>query len=503
MALVMIAIIKDYKIRKGNNIAGFRIIDTETYEYRDVTYNSARNAMLNGTKIYNLKLKGNEVISANGEITRYPVVNANTTDYKKFNVLVAIATNINGYLEFSNCMGRITTAPEEAIKRELAYRQYESKYANICLRNKSNNEINEERGGYTTLPNGQWRNTTDDIVKKTYIDGRGEPIYKRLATGEQKEKLEKAEMKVNMLGDIGINITEGMELTTTEQVKDLEYFKVPNGVRYIIDRAFKDSYIKGITLNEGIVSIGSYAFNRCVQLKEIKIPDSVQLIGEGAFAGSGIQKIELPTHENFKVLTYRVLGNTKLRRLYIPDNVEEIDMYALASCDELELVRVSTNVTKIADSAFSDCRKLRAIDLRCKISSIPSGLFTRCHSLQKVLLNDNTVDIGKYAFNGCKLLSDEGIPWRNIETIGKLAFSDCHSLRKIQLDNIKAIDEVAFKNCKNLKEVVITSKYKYLSLEDDIFRDCYNLMKVVLPRRLSYMVPRLELGSLCKVEFID
>lgn len=61
-------------------------------------------------------------------------------------------------------------------------------------------------------------------------------------------------------------------------------FTVPETVVVIADRAFEDcSYLRSITLKEGLETIGRYAFAR-TSLMEVALPDSVKNLGECAFA---------------------------------------------------------------------------------------------------------------------------------------------------------------------------------------------------------------------------
>jgi hypothetical protein len=57
---------------------------------------------------------------------------------------------------------------------------------------------------------------------------------------------------------------------------------LPDDVTSIADNAFSNSNITGITFPKGITGIGEYAFSGCKKLTEIRIPDSVTLIGSYA-----------------------------------------------------------------------------------------------------------------------------------------------------------------------------------------------------------------------------
>ena len=55
------------------------------------------------------------------------------------------------------------------------------------------------------------------------------------------------------------------------------------------------SYCEKVVLNEGVTSVGYYAFFRCSGLTSIEIPNSVTSIRNDAFCGcSGLTSIEIP-----------------------------------------------------------------------------------------------------------------------------------------------------------------------------------------------------------------
>ena len=98
--------------------------------------------------------------------------------------------------------------------------------------------------------------------------------------------------------------------------------------------------ITSIVIDDGVQSIGNYAFSWCDSLESITIPDSVQAIGDDAFAycknlesiviGDGVQSI----------------GNRaffecdNLKRVVIPNSVQSIDDYAFRGCDNLESITI-------------------------------------------------------------------------------------------------------------------------------------------------------------------
>lgn len=70
---------------------------------------------------------------------------------------------------------------------------------------------------------------------------------------------------------------------------------VEEGVTSIGNFAFIDfASMEEIILPSTLVKIGEGAFDRCASLKAISLPEGLKEIGDGAFADSGLQEIILP-----------------------------------------------------------------------------------------------------------------------------------------------------------------------------------------------------------------
>lgn len=85
---------------------------------------------------------------------------------------------------------------------------------------------------------------------------------------------------------------------------------IPDGVTAIGKDCFSgNGKLREVTLPVGLKSIGKTAFRACESLDTLKIPDSLETLGAGAFQGSGIRQLVIPE-------SVTAIGGDKLRGLF-------------------------------------------------------------------------------------------------------------------------------------------------------------------------------------------
>ena len=172
---------------------------------------------------------------------------------------------------------------------------------------------------------------------------------------------------------------------------------------------YNNSNVKTVVIEDGVTSIGNYAFTYCVSLTSITIPDSVTSIGYYAF-----------------------FYCKSLTSITIPDSVTSIGNYAFFYCRNLTSITIPDSVTSIGNDAFSGCRSLTSITIPDSVTSIGNSSFSYCISLTSITIPNSVTSIGTYAFSNCWYLTSITIP-DSVTSIGKSAFYKCSSLTTISL----------------------------------------------------------------------
>ena len=128
--------------------------------------------------------------------------------------------------------------------------------------------------------------------------------------------------------------------------------------------------IESVVIQNGVTSIGNYAFYCCDYLENVTIPTSVTSIGDSAFSDCGsLVSVIIPT--SVTSIGIYAFSNSGLTSITIPDSVTTIGYGAFESCNSLTSVTIPSDFTDLKNY-FDDTPWLRAKESGT-VSTIAAG----------------------------------------------------------------------------------------------------------------------------------
>ena len=224
------------------------------------------------------------------------------------------------------------------------------------------------------------------------------------------------------------------------------------------------------------------------RFKEIKIPDSVETIGNGAFYDC-----------------------RDLERIALPSALQKLSNSTFYDCTALSEVTFPASLKTIEKSAFSGCRKLSEVKLPASLTTIQSYVFDRCINLKTVFYDDSlerwsqintsndflgysspslvmddytaqfilvedgpfaepipkkTVTITKYTGTESTVILPSTISGWPVTKIGEAAFQDNTTITSVTIpDSVTEIGSNAFAGCTNLTSVNYAGDWSNLTIQ--------------------------------------
>ena len=236
--------------------------------------------------------------------------------------------------------------------------------------------------------------------------------------------------------------------------------------------------ITTIVIENGVTSIGDYAFAQCTSLASVTIPSSVTSIGSAFGSCSSLTSIVLPEGIT-SIGEYMFAECTSLASVTIPSSVTSIGESAFVSCTSLETINFPATITSIGMSAFYNCVALTSVVLPKGVTSVGEQAFRNCNALETVSIPSSLTNIPVSMFENCTSLANVTIS-KGVTSIGWTAFCDCDALTSVIIpEGVTSIDQYAFSNSDLLEEITIPSSVENIGY--DAFARCPKLQTVHVP----------------------
>ena len=171
------------------------------------------------------------------------------------------------------------------------------------------------------------------------------------------------------------------DLDETSFICNANTIVLPCTIKTISRYFFTKTTANAIKINGELGTIPNYSF-RNANIKHVFVEEGVSEIGEGAFLGSDIETVSLPS-----------------------------------------------SLRVIQDSAFKFCEKLNKVDISEGLEKIKSFAFSACYNLKVIVFPNSLRYIGSYVFSPYsyyeEMQIEKVVVGKSIETIENNAFQSC------------------------------------------------------------------------------
>lgn len=201
---------------------------------------------------------------------------------------------------------------------------------------------------------------------------------------------------------------------------------IPETVEVIGVWAFEScKALSSVIIPDGVTTIKQRAFETCDALERVSIPASVTALENNAFIDCrALLRIDVDRNnpnyssesgvlfnkDKSKLLRYptRKAGDT----YSIPSSVKTIGIGAFEG-SILTQINIPTSVTTIEEAAFINCLKMPSITIPNSVTTIGTGAFRSSLNLEEVNLPASLTSIGVQAFLNCSKLKNINVDANN------------------------------------------------------------------------------------------
>ena len=268
---------------------------------------------------------------------------------------------------------------------------------------------------------------------------------------------------------------------------------IPEGVEKIGYAAFYNLKITKVVIPASVTEIDEYAFANCTSLQTVVFLCDLKEIAPYTFYGcSSLMNVQIPA--SVEVIGERAFKGTDIRKVEFGENLTSIGTEAFYQCESLAEINFAEQsvLDTIGDVAFGGCKAVKEVVLPDTVRVLGAYAFVGCYSLESVYVSASLEEMGNYAFsangklakvtfgNGAKVIGDyafftpvddgnlskgfyyntslkEVVIPDSIESVGQFAFAGNTVIKMMTLKGVKEIGDYAFHYATALHTVTVTS----------------------------------------------
>ncbi len=271
----------------------------------------------------------------------------------------------------------------------------------------------------------------------------------------------------------------------------LSTIKLPEGLQLIEKNTFKGCVsIEEITLQSGLINIGNSAFEGCEKLTQVNVQTNNLTCGTSIFKNCALEEIEFVSNNTvvpgnlFNGATFAETAD-----IVIPYYIQEIGAGAFASCITLPSITFEdTDATpsalaSIADGAFKKCILLTDVEFPESVKTIGANAFENCAALTSLDIPNTVTVMGEAAFKNCVALQQVTIS-NAISSLGASTFEGCIMLKTVEVPaGLTMISDKMFKDCSSMYSATIAATVK--SIGENAFEGCLMLPTIEIPESVT------------------
>ena len=278
---------------------------------------------------------------------------------------------------------------------------------------------------------------------------------------------------------------------TFATVSELVEFTIPSSVTRVgesfINCSSKLTSIKFDKNCQLEVLSDAFAFY-CQKLKEIDLPTSITKMQTDAFNDCiTLSRISMPNMQHIEQCSFN--NCFSLSTIDLPSTLTYLGSYAFQFCYNLKEVNIPESVVRLGNSLFMNCDSLTSVTLptTLKFEEVDHCLFKRCSGLKEIHIGKEKIKEYPFKVTYSIMLQFKtiGIKCKEVVLTNEDVYLNKQQLKKEPIPKeVKYLDDNCFRNNDDFVKIVIHKNI--VSIGKECFKNCNAIIKNKSKIKLNY-----------------